>query len=122
MKPKKLWLTLVLIILGLTVIILVIINTPSKEEIRAEEIIQSFMKTQGLDINPGTDEYKTFMRRIFWGEYPELTGVGSIFINDPDDLDCVYAYAWKYSGYKDLYGEYHDDIDLQEAIPPTPTD
>lgn len=80
------------------------------------------MKTYGLDIKPGTDEYKTLMRKIIWGEYPELTGAGSNFFNSPDELNCVYAYAWEYSGYKDLYGDYHDDIDLQEAIPPIPTD
>ena len=102
--------------------VLIIFNQSVKEEIRAEKIIQSFMETQGLDIDPTTDAYKTFMRKIIWGEYPELTGSGSTFINNPDDLDFIYTYAWKYSGYQDLYGEYQDDIDLQEAILPTPMD
>lgn len=102
-------------------VVFVVKSVPSNEENRAREIIQNYMDTKGLEIKPGTDEYKTFMRRIMWGEFPELTGSSSDFIENPDELDYVFSYAWKYSGYKDLYGDYHDNIDLQEAIPPTPT-
>lgn len=118
---KKLFAPL-FIILALIFMVLIVFNLPSKEEIRAEKIIQSFMETQSLDIKPGTDAYQIFMRKIIWGEYPELTALGSTFINSPDDLNGVYAFAWKYSGYQDLYGEYQDDIDLQEAFLPTPMD
>jgi len=121
MKPQKIVLSLLFIILGVTAVVFVVKSIPSKEENRAREIIQNYMDTKGLKIKPGTDEYKTFMRRIMWGELPELTGPGSDFIKSSDELDYVFAYAWKYSGYRDLYGDYHDNIDLQEAIPPTPT-
>lgn len=56
-----------------------------------------------------------------WGEFPELTGPGSNFIKSSDELDYVYDYAWKYSGYREIYGDYHENNDLQEAISPTPT-
>jgi len=121
MKPQKIVLSLLFIIIGVAAVVFVVKSIPSKEENRAREIIQNYMDTKGLEIKPGTDEYKTFMRRIMWGEFPELTGSSSGFIENPDELDYVLAYAWKYSGYKDLYGDYHDNIDLQEAIPPTPT-
>lgn len=121
-KFKKIMLSILLLILGLIVIDLVIESFPSKEEIRAKEIIQSFKNVYEIDIKTGTDENKTFMRKIVWGEYPELTGARSIFINSPDELIYVYNYAWKYSGYKDLYGDYYDNIDLKEAIGPTSTE
>lgn len=121
MKPQKIVLSLLFIILGVTAVVFVVKSIPSKEEYRAREIIQNYMDTKGLKIKPGADEYKTFMRRIMWGEIPELTRLGSDFIKSSDELDYVFAYAWKYSGYRDLYGDYHDNIDLQEAIPPTPT-
>jgi len=54
------------------------------------------------------------MRKIIWGEYPELTGKDSKFIENPDELDYVFDYAWKYSGYKDLYGG-DDEPDIWEA-------
>ena len=103
------------------VVVLIVKIFPSKEEIRAREIIHTYMEVKGLEIKTGTDEYKTFMRKIMWGEFPELTGPNSKFIKSSDELNDVYAYAWKFSGYRDLYGDYPDDFELQEAIPPTPT-
>jgi len=109
------------IFLGVASVIFVVKSIPSREENQARKIIQNYLDAKGLEIKPGTVEYKTFMRRIMWGEFPELTGPGSDFIKSPDELDYVFAFAWKFSGYKDLYGDYHDNIDLQEAISPTST-
>ena len=74
------------------------------------------MDEKGLDIDPCTEEYKIYMRRIVWGEFPELTGENSIFVNNQDELDYVSDYAWKFSGYEALYGGY-DEIDVEEASP-----
>lgn len=119
---KKILISILFLLLGLIVIGFVIKSFPSKEEIRAKEIIQSFKKAYQIDIKAGTDENKIFMRKIVWGEYPDLTGEESKFINSPNELIYVYAYAWKYSGYKDLYGDYYNNIDLKEAIKPTSTE
>jgi hypothetical protein len=121
MKSKKNVLNLLLIFLGVTAVVFIVKSIPSKEENRAREIIQNYMVTMGLEKKPGTDEYKIFMRRILWGELPDLTGPDSDFIKSSEELDYIFAYAWKYSGYMDLYGDYHDDIDLPEAIPLNPT-
>jgi hypothetical protein len=56
------------------------------------------------------------MRKIIWGEYPELTGEDSKFIENPDELGHVFDYAWKYSGYKELFGG-NDEPDFREASP-----
>jgi len=60
------------------------------------------------------------MRGIVWGEYPELTGNDLGFVKNRDELDSVLDYAWKHSGYQDLYGGYNEP-DMEEAAPP-PTD
>ncbi|HNQ31850.1 MAG TPA: amidase domain-containing protein [Candidatus Woesebacteria bacterium] len=86
-------------------------------ETQAKQIIQSFMDSKGMDIEPGTEEYKTFMRGIVWSEYPELTGNDSDFVKNQEELDYVLDYAWKYSGYKDLYGDYNEP-DTEEATSP----
>ena len=70
-----------------------------------------------MDIKPGTDEYKIFMRSILWGEYPELTGEGSIFVNKQEEIDDIFDYAWKGSGYQDLVGNYREPEE-KEAISP----
>ena len=64
-------------------------------ETQAKQIIQSFMDSKGMDIEPGTEEYKTFMRGIVWSEYPELTGNDSDFVKNQEELDYVLDYAWK---------------------------
>lgn len=91
-------------------------NKPTEQEIIAEQIIHSFMIAKEMDFQQNSQEYKIFMRGIVWGEYPELTGEDSIFINSPYELDAVYAYTWKYSGYEELYGGYKEP-DIKEAKP-----
>lgn len=87
------------------------------EEKRAEQIIQAYMDANGLDIKPGTKEYKIFMRDIFWGEYPNLTNVNSEFLAGPTELDYVVSYAWKHSGYKDSYSKHSaSGVEIEEAI------
>ena len=111
-------LLLLLAIAGFALVFWVAKNMPTKQEIRAKQIIQSFMDSKGMDIEAGTEEYKTFMRGIVWGEYPELTGNDSDFVKNQEELDYVLDYAWKYSGYKDLYGDYNEP-DTEEAVPTT---
>jgi len=86
------------------------------EEERAEQIIQAYIDSNGLDIKPGTKEYKIFMRDIFWGEYPDLTNVNSEFLADPTEVDYIVNYAWKYSGYKDNYSKHSaSGVEMGEA-------
>lgn len=124
MKNKKLVLVLLLVIVGLAVALLIVVlgnrYIRTEQEIQAEQIIHSFMEAKGMNIQPDTEEYTIFMRRIVWGEYPELTEVDSDFIENQNELDYVLDYAWKYSGYEDLYGGY-DELDVNEAKP-SPTE
>jgi len=121
MKNKKSVLLLLSAIAGLAIILLVAIlirmNLRSEQEIIAEQIIDSYMQANGIEIKPGTEEYGMFMRQIFWGEHPELAEAGSNFIKNQEELEYVRAYAWKYSGYEELYGG-KNEPDVGEAPSP----
>ncbi len=72
-------------VISIVLLLLVVLGTPlhplaehdRDEDTRVEQIIQSFMDSQGMDIKPWTDEYKVFMGGIVLSEYPELTGEDS---------------------------------------------
>ena len=120
MKNKNLASVILLVIVGFAVILLVIFlgnrYMQLEQERQARQIIHAFMEAEGMSIQPNTEEYTIFMRRIVWEEYPELTKLDSNFIENQTELDYVFDYAWKYSGYEDLYGEY-DEPDASEAEP-----
>ncbi len=117
MKAKKLMFVLLLVLVGFVVIRFVVI--PWIEDAPARQIIHSFMDSEGMDIKPWTDEYEMFMRDIMWGAYPELTGNDSKFVTNHDELELIYDYAWKYSGYPELYGGYDGPDEKEAATPPT---
>ena len=121
-RMTKKYLIILLILVGLSSAIWM--NRPKieallekrQQEIRAEQIIQAFMADKDLNIRRGTEEYIVFMRKIFWGEYPELTGSDSTFVKHPDEVNYIFNYAWKHSGYEKLYGGYAEP-DMKEAKP-----
>ena len=124
MKATKL-IFLLLMTVGVIVILFVIIQ--KNKEIQAErikyapakQIIDSFMEAQGMDIQPGTEEYEKFMSGILLGEYPELTREDSEFIKNQDELSSVLDYAWKYSIYGERYKNYdYKEPSIEEAKPP----
>ncbi len=121
MRNKKLVTILLLAIVGFAVVLLVLFlgnrYIQTEQEREAKQIIHAFMEAEGMNIQPNTEEYTIFMRRIVWGEYPELTELDSDFIENQTELDYVFDYAWKYSGYEDLYGGY-DEPDANEVEPP----
>lgn len=112
MNPTKLLLVM-LIIFGLIFSPLAVVQ--AQKEPSGKQIIDSFIKAKGMDIQLGTDEYKRTMKGILLGEYPELTGKGSSFIRSTEELGLVLAYAGEHSGYNEL-GEYRE-LDVQEAQP-----
>jgi hypothetical protein len=86
------------------------------EEKRAEQIIQAYLDSHGLAIKSDTEEYKIFMREIFWGEYSDLTNVKSEFLADPTELDLLVEYAWKHSGYEENYSKHSTSgVEMEEA-------
>ncbi len=89
-------------------------DTPTRS---AEQIIRAFMDAKRINLEPDTKEYTMFMRGIIWGEYPELTGNDSKFVESQEELDNIFDYAWEYSGYKGLYGGY-EDPSTEKAEPP----
>ena len=121
MKNKKLVTILLYAIVGSAIVLLVLLlgnkYIQTKHERQAKQIIHTFMEAEGMNIQPNTEEYTILMRRIVWGEYPELTELDSGFIENQTELGYVLDYAWKYSGYKDLYGRY-DEPDANEVKPP----
>lgn len=119
MKFRNTVVSIFFLITVLLVILILIKSFPSKGEISARVIIHSYIEAFEPEIKPGTDQYRILMRKIIWGEIPELNDVGTDFINTLEELKWVNDYAWKYSGYKDLYGGYQEEIDLNEAVIPT---
>ncbi|NBD36174.1 MAG: hypothetical protein GVY30_09270 [Chloroflexi bacterium] len=122
MKNKKLVTTLLYAIVGCTVVLLVFFlgnrYIQTKQERQAKQIIHTFMEAEGMNVQPNTEEYTIFMRRIVWGEYPELTEINSDFIENQTELDYVLNYAWKHSGYKGLYGGYNEPDANEVTSPP----
>ena len=121
MQNKRLMTILLWAIVGSAVVLLVLFlgnkYIQTRRERQAKQIIHAFMEAEGVNIQPNTEEYTIFMRRIVWGEYPELTEIDSDFIEDQTELDYVLDYAWKYSGYEGLYGGY-DEPEANEVEPP----
>jgi len=126
MKIKKIILGL-LLLLGLALLIFTMIKW--RQETRAGQIIHSYMVAKGIDIKPGTEEYQIFMRDILWGAYPELFSISN-FINNEEEVVYVHNYAYRYSGYEEVYGKdlfsiFLDNLNnnnLKEAPAlPTPT-
>ena len=105
------------IILLFAVVLQWIKSFPTYPEARSEQIIHSFMASKGIHAKPGTPQHRLFMRQIIWGEFPELTGDHSEFITGPGGLDALFNYAWKYSGYQELYAGYAEP-DPPEALTP----
>ncbi len=120
MNNKKLVLIFLLVV-GFAAILLVALlgnrYVQTYRERQAERIIRTFMEAKSINIQSNTEDYKIFMRRIVWGEYPELTEFDSDFTENETELGYVLDYAWKYSGYEDLYGRYNEP-DADEAKPP----
>lgn len=88
------------------------------EEKRAEKIIQAYIDSKGLIINPNGGDYKRLMREIIWGEHPDLTNIDSSFLAKPEELEYVVNYAWTRAGYRDAYSNHPIQIDIDEATPP----
>lgn len=108
--------TLLLISIFDFIISPLVISNINDIDASGEEIIHSFMESRGIDIRPGTKEYTRYMRGILLGEFPELTGRNSAFVENEEELSTVLEYAGEHSGYKDLYGNYKEQ-DVQEAAP-----
>lgn len=85
------------------------------------QIIHAYMEAKGINIRPGTPEYKIFMRQVVWGEFPELRQI-SDFVKTQEELDAVSRYAFKYSGYRKLYGKYQrTELPEVKALSASPT-
>jgi dissimilatory sulfite reductase (desulfoviridin) alpha/beta subunit len=121
MQNKKLVTILLWAIVGGAVVLLVLLlgnkYIQTRQERQAKQIIHAFMEAEGVNIQPNTEEYAIFMRRIVWGEYPELTELNSDFIENQTELDYILDYAWKHSGYEGLYGGY-DEPEANKVEPP----
>lgn len=111
--PVKIFILLILLSMAGVSLLMVyhaIVDWPGNQ------IVQAYMKTRGIIIQPGTLEYKIFMRQIAWGEIPELWQL-SEFIHNQEELEAVQHYAFKYSGY--LKGSRKlPEREVQEALPP----
>jgi len=93
-----------------------LLSVKASDDARAEQIIQDYIDYLELDIQPGTIDYKLFLRNVFWGNYPDLTGIDSVFLTNPAEIDYIVNYAWKYSGYQEIYNSYNfPDMNIEEA-------
>lgn len=65
----------------------------TQEEVRGEQIILSYIESRQLNIRQGTDTYQKMLKGILLGEYPDLTGEGSLYATTPADRDAVITFA-----------------------------
>lgn len=86
----------------------------AKEE--AGQIIDTFISEKGLAVQKNTKEYQELMKSILLGDYPELTGEGSKYINGQQELDLILEYATKQMS--PLFKDYPVESEVQEAISP----
>lgn len=115
MKTKKFIYILLLVVIGAAVILLLVTQRTHKtqSEQRAEQIILEYIEAKGLDIQPGTEEYRLLMKGILLGEHPDLTGENSVFTRNEAERDYIIDYAARHA---DLGNQGAcNELDLEEA-------
>jgi hypothetical protein len=70
MSATKLVLLPLVIVIALGPILGISEGKTGDEQKRAEQIIHSFMEAQGIDIQPGTEDYTIFMTRLLCFDIP----------------------------------------------------
>jgi hypothetical protein len=99
MKGKKLIYILPLVFVGVGLLLFVLWqfnfnqNQLSPAEQHAEQIILAYIDARQLNIQLGTLEYKRMMKGILLGEYPDLTGKNSTFVESAVERDAILDYA-----------------------------
>ncbi|MBU2706153.1 amidase domain-containing protein [Zooshikella marina] len=70
-------------------------SQPVDHNLLGRDIVESFMLSKGVSFNKQTDNkrYMTFMRGILLGEYPELTGLNSVYVKSQVELNAVIKFA-----------------------------
>ncbi len=103
MKSKRVTITIAILLVGLVSFLIFVSARESREtegDKKARQIISSYIQSKNLDIQPNTEEYSRFMKGILLGEYPELTGRDSAFINGQDDINLIIDFAAKQINFK----------------------
>ncbi len=77
--------------------------------------IDTFMKERGIVAESGTDQYLQFMKDILLGEYPDLTTIGSKYVETQEDLDRILSYATDQMS--PLFKDFPAEADSPEATP-----
>lgn len=75
-KPVIMLILGLFLILAAILVIMIFANktrTTRPEYVEIEKKITQYIQNKHLNIRPHTSEYKTFLRDILFGEYPELT-------------------------------------------------
>jgi hypothetical protein len=115
MQTKKLIYILLLVVIGVAAILLLVTQRTRKTqtEERAEQIILEYIEAKGLDIQPGTEEYRLLMKGILLGEHPDLTGENSVYTRNEAERDYIIDYAARHV---DLGNQAdYNELDLEEA-------
>jgi hypothetical protein len=81
-----------------------------------EQIVDLFVKENGIALEKNSEEYLKFLDDILMGEYPEFTSIGSKYVSDQSDLDLVLEYATEQLS--PLYKDFPIEEEEYEAIPP----
>jgi len=62
-------------------------------EVRAKQIILTYIEAKELNIHPGENEYNIFLRGILLGDPPELTSAPSAFVKNSTEEQYIMEYA-----------------------------
>jgi hypothetical protein len=96
MKSRGILILIGILLIGLASLLLYInaqksLATAGDE--KANQIITTYLQSKSMNIQPNTEEYSRFMKGILLGEYPDLTGNGSIFIKSQQEADLIINFA-----------------------------
>lgn len=95
MKQNKIVILFAILLVGLVSIMYLSaqFNRATADDEKAKQIISTYIQAKGLNIRPDTEEYSRFMKGILLGEYPDLTGIDSTFIEGQRDSDLIINFA-----------------------------
>lgn len=83
----------------------------TEQDIKAEQIIFSYIMENDLNIELSSKEYYQLMKGILLGEHPELTSKESAIISNEHERSLILDYAAR------ILGNTNEDNQVEQEIP-----
>ena len=120
MNNRKALVSFLIILVGLTVIIFVIKNLPTREESHRKRDYPKIYRNKWIGIKTRIGRIHNFYEKDRMGGSSRIVSDWIRLYQKPIGIRmCECSTHGKYSGYEDRYGGYEVDEDLKEAVIPT---